>query len=103
MDIDVTHDTWSINDVTSVYTHLSTRGYQYGPSFRNMQSLRGTTSTSCSCKFVPILVAINDLSCYHLLHPTLMDAFLHPLLAMLPGVDTTFIPVSIQKFVITNK
>ncbi|CAF1440359.1 unnamed protein product, partial [Adineta steineri] len=47
---------------------------------------------------------INDLSSYYLLHPSLLDACLHPLLALIPGSDTTFLPVSIQKFVSnTNK
>ncbi|CAF4118427.1 unnamed protein product, partial [Adineta steineri] len=72
--------TWSTHDASSVYSHLSTRGYQYGP------------------------FKINDLSSYYLLHPSLLDACLHPLLALLPGNDTTFLPISIQKFVSsTNK
>ncbi|CAF4200808.1 unnamed protein product, partial [Adineta steineri] len=50
------------------------------------------------------LSKINDLSSYYLLHPSLLDACLHPLLALLPGNDTTFLPISIQKFISsTNK
>ncbi|CAF1458948.1 unnamed protein product [Adineta steineri] len=97
-----TYNTWSTTDATSIYTHLSTRGYQYGPFFQNIQSLCGTTST------VIAQIQSNpdttiDLSCYHLLHPTILDNVLQPLLVLLPGVDTSFLPVSIQKFVITNK
>ncbi|CAF0931497.1 unnamed protein product [Adineta steineri] len=93
-----TYNVWSTTDVNSVYTHLSTRGYQYGPSFRNIRSLCGTTST-VTAQIDSNLDPIIDLSCYHLLHPTVLDTFLHPSLLLLPGVDTTFLPVSIHKFV----
>ncbi|CAF4065132.1 unnamed protein product, partial [Adineta steineri] len=97
-----TYNTWFTTDATSIYTHLSTRGYQYGPSFRNIQSLCGTTSTVIA-QIHSNLDAITDLSCYHLLHPTILDNFLQPLLVLLPGVDTTFLPVNINNFVVTNK
>ncbi|UJR06874.1 hypothetical protein I4U23_011163 [Adineta vaga] len=90
--------TWSTHDITSIYTHLSTRGYQYGPSFQNMRSLQGTTSTVVA-KISSDSTLINDLHCYNLYHPTLLDACLHPCLTLLPGIDTTFIPVSIEKFI----
>ncbi|CAF1490041.1 unnamed protein product [Adineta steineri] len=93
-----TYNTWSTTDATSIYTHLSTRGYQYGPFFQNIQSLCGTTSTVIA-QIDSNLDPIIDLSCYHLLHPTVLDTFLHPSLLLLPGVDTTFLPVSIHKFV----
>ncbi|CAF0803239.1 unnamed protein product [Adineta steineri] len=97
-----TYNTWFTTDATSIYTHLSTRGYQYGPSFQNIQSLCSTTSTVIA-QIQSNPDTITDLSCYHLLHPTILDNFLQPLLVLLPGVDTTFLPVSINKFVVTNK
>ncbi|CAF4052022.1 unnamed protein product, partial [Adineta steineri] len=64
---------------------------------------QGTTSTVIA-QVSSDLSKINDLSSYYLLHPSLLDACLHPLLALLPGNDTTFLPISIQKFVSsTNK
>ncbi|CAF4039097.1 unnamed protein product, partial [Adineta steineri] len=97
-----TYNTWSTSDVTSIYTHLSTRGYQYGPSFQNIQSLCGTTSTVIA-QIRNNLDPIIDLSCYHLLHPSLLDTTLHPPLVLLPGANTTFLPVSIHKFVAMNQ
>ncbi|CAF1169580.1 unnamed protein product [Adineta steineri] len=102
LNIDTTHYTWSTHDMTNVYNHLSTRGYQYGSSFQNIQSLQGTAS-SVVAQLSNNVSAINDLSSYHLLHPTSMDACLHPLLTLLPGFDTTFIPVSVQKIVNKGK
>ncbi|CAF3616502.1 unnamed protein product [Rotaria socialis] len=95
-------DTWSTHDLASVYTHLAARGYQYGPAFRRVQSLRGTTSTVVA-ELDSDLSSISDLSSYQLFHPTLLDSSFHPLLALLPGFDSTFIPISIQKFVSTGK
>ncbi|CAF1444101.1 unnamed protein product [Adineta steineri] len=63
-----------------------------------MNFLQGTTSTVIA-QVSSGLNKINDLSSYYLLHPSLLDACLHPLLALLPGTDTTFLPISIQKFV----
>ncbi|CAF0842283.1 unnamed protein product [Adineta steineri] len=96
------YNTWSTTDATSIYTHLSTRGYQYGPSFRNIRSLCGTTSTVIA-QIHTNLDAIIDLSSYHLLHPSLLDSSMQPPLTLLPGADTTFIPVSIHKFIATSK
>ncbi|CAF4425294.1 unnamed protein product, partial [Adineta steineri] len=73
--------TWSTHDASSVYSHLSTRGYQYGPLFQNMNFLQGTTSTVIA-QVSSDLSKINDLSSYYLLHPSLLDACLHPLLAL---------------------
>ncbi|CAF4323548.1 unnamed protein product [Adineta steineri] len=67
-----------------------------------MQSLHGTTS-SVVAQLTNDLSTINDLSSYRLFHPTLMDACLHPLLTLLPGFDTTFIPVSAQKIINKGK
>ncbi|CAF3866320.1 unnamed protein product [Adineta steineri] len=97
-----TYNTRSTTDATSIYTHLSTRGYQYGPSFRNIQSLCGTTSTVIA-QIQSKLDSIIDLSSYHLLHPTILDNFLQPLLVLLSGVDFTALSVSVHKFVATNR
>ncbi|CAF3924762.1 unnamed protein product [Adineta steineri] len=102
LNIDTTHYTWSTHDMTNVYNHLLTRGYQYGSSFQKMQSLHGT-ATSVVAQLTNDLSAINDLSSYRLLHPTLMDACLHPILTLIPGFDTTFIPVGVQKIVNIGK
>ncbi|CAF1086081.1 unnamed protein product [Adineta steineri] len=98
----LTYNTWSTTDTTSIYTHLSSRGYQYGPSFQNIQSLCGTTSTIIA-QIHGNLDSIIDLSSYHLLHPTILNTFLQPPVVLLPGTDTTFLPVSIHKFVATSK
>ncbi|CAF0930134.1 unnamed protein product [Adineta steineri] len=98
----MTCNKWSTNDITNIYSYLAMRGYQYGSSFQNVQSLRGTT-TEIVAKIGSNLNAINDLSCYHLIHPTLLDACLHPLLTLLPGIDTTYIPVGIEKFISTSR
>ncbi|CAF1362467.1 unnamed protein product [Adineta steineri] len=97
-----TYNIWSATDATSIYTHLSTRGYQYGSSSRNIQSLCGTTSTVID-QIHSNVDAIIDLSYYHLLHPIILDMFLQPSVLLLPGVDFPVLPVSIQKFVATNK
>lgn len=90
-------ETWSTNDSVSVYAHLSTRGYQYGTYFQLMKSLHGTSST-VSAQIDKSLNDVEDIGCYSMLHPTVMDACFHPLLALLPGVGPPFLPVSIQKF-----
>ncbi|CAF4039909.1 unnamed protein product [Adineta steineri] len=97
-----TDNTWSTSDVTSIYTHLSTRGYQYEPSFRNIRSLCDTTSTVIAQIHTNIDAIIN-LSSYHLLYPSLLDSFMQLPLTLLPGADTTFIPVSIHKFIAMSK
>lgn len=90
-------ETWSTNDSASVYAHLSTRGYQYGTYFQLMKSLHGTSSM-VTAQIDSSLKNIEDIGCYSMLHPTMMDACFHPLLALLPGAETTFLPVSIKKF-----
>ncbi|CAF1036440.1 unnamed protein product [Adineta steineri] len=96
-----TYTTWLTADANSIYTHLSIRGYQYGPSVRNIKSLCGTTSTIVA-HIQSNLDAITDLSSYHLLHPSLLGTFVQPPLVLLPGTDTTFVPVSIHKFIATS-
>ncbi|CAF1453353.1 unnamed protein product, partial [Adineta steineri] len=93
------NNTWSTQDITSAYAHLSTRGYQYGSCFQKIKTLRGTTTTVIS----QLSNDNNDCSSYYLLHPSVMDSSLHPFLVLLPGVETTFLPVRIQKFIYSTK
>ncbi|CAF1449129.1 unnamed protein product [Adineta steineri] len=92
-------DTWATQDITSAYEHLSTRAYQYGSSFENMKTLRGTSITVIS----ELSNDDNDSSSYYLLHPSVMDSSFHPFLVILPGIETTFLPVRIQKFIYSSK
>ncbi|CAF0969670.1 unnamed protein product [Adineta steineri] len=92
LNIDTTHYTWSTHDMTNVYNHLSTRGYQYGSSFQKMQSLHGTAS-SVVTQLSNDLSLINDLSSYRLLHR---------MLTLIPGFDKTFIPISAQKMIVNK-
>ncbi|CAF3874499.1 unnamed protein product [Adineta steineri] len=96
------YNPWSTTDAAGIYTHLSTRGYQYEPSFRNIRSLCDTTSTVIAQIHTNIDAIIN-LSSYHLLYPSLLDSFMQLPLTLLPGADTTFIPVSIHKFIAMSK
>ncbi|CAF3733139.1 unnamed protein product, partial [Adineta steineri] len=90
------NDTWSTQDIASAYAHLSTRGYQYGSSFQKIKTLRGTSTTAIS-----ELSNDDDTDCssFYLLHPSVMDSAFHPFLVLLPGIETTFLPVRIQKFI----
>ncbi|CAF1329463.1 unnamed protein product, partial [Adineta steineri] len=96
-------DTWSTQDMTSAYAHLSTRGYQYGSSFQKMKTLRGTTNTAISELSNELDDNNNNNNDYYLLHPSVMDATFHPYLVILPGIETTFLPVRIQKFIYSSK
>ncbi|CAF4102257.1 unnamed protein product, partial [Adineta steineri] len=94
------NDTWSTQDIASAYAHLSTRGYQYGSSFQKIKTLRGTSTTAIS-----ELSNDDDTDCssFYLLHPSVMDSAFHPFLVLLPGIETTFLPVRIQKFIYSCK
>ncbi|CAF1285376.1 unnamed protein product [Adineta ricciae] len=99
--INLTSQTWSTNEPRDVYLHLLTRGYQYGNSFQNVQSLRGTT-TNVTAQ-INNSDEINNISSYYLTHPSILDTCFHPILALLPDNETTFLPISIQKFIVQNK
>ncbi|UJR06588.1 hypothetical protein I4U23_010872 [Adineta vaga] len=101
--VNLTHNIWSTNEPINIYTHLSTRGYQYGSLFQNIESLHGTTSKVNAIINHKNSNEINNLSSYYLIHPSLLDACLHPLLALLPDNETTFLPISIDKFITQNK
>ncbi|CAF3862612.1 unnamed protein product [Adineta steineri] len=83
-------DRWTIQDITSAYAHLSTRDCQYGSSFENLKTLRGTSTTIIS----QLSNDNKNCSSYYLFHPYLV---------VLTGIETTFRPVRIQKFIYSNK
>ncbi|CAF4165644.1 unnamed protein product, partial [Adineta steineri] len=97
--INTINDTWTTQDITSAYAHLSTRGYQYGSNFQKIKTLRGTSSTVIS----ELSNDDNDCSSFYLFHPFVMDSAFHPFLVILPGIETTFLPVHIQKFTYSSK
>ncbi|CAF1059333.1 unnamed protein product [Adineta steineri] len=97
--LETINDTWSTQDITSAYAHFSTRGYQYGSSFQKIKTLRGTSTSVIS----ELSNDDNDSSSYYLLHPSIMDSASHPFLVILPGIETTFLPVRIQKFIYSSK
>ncbi|CAF4065079.1 unnamed protein product [Adineta steineri] len=75
-------DRWTIQDIR--------RAYQYETSFEKFKTLRGISTTIIS------ELSNNDKNCssYYLLRPYLV---------LLPGIETTFLPVHIQKFIYSNK
>ncbi|CAF1107681.1 unnamed protein product [Adineta steineri] len=76
-------DRWTIQDITSAY--------QYGSSFqKTIKTLRGTSTTIIS----QLSNDNNDYSSYYLLHLYQVR---------LPGVETTFLPVRILKFIYSSK
>ncbi|CAF4121950.1 unnamed protein product, partial [Adineta steineri] len=72
------NDTWSTQDIASAYAHLSTR-------------VISELSNDDNC------------SSFYLLHPSVMDSAFHLYLVLLPGIETTFLPVRIQKFIYSSK
>ncbi|CAF0775016.1 unnamed protein product [Adineta steineri] len=100
--INTIDDTWTTQDITSAYAHLSTRGYQYGSSFQKIKTLRGTSTTVIS-ELSNEHDDNNGCSSFYLLHPSVMDSSFHPFLVILPGIETTFLPVRIQKFIYSSK
>ncbi|CAF4005544.1 unnamed protein product [Adineta steineri] len=83
-------DRWTIQDIRSAYEHLSTRAYQYGSSFQKIKTLHGTSTTVIS----QLSNDNNNCSSYYLLYPYLV---------LLPGIETTFLPVRILKFIYSSK
>ncbi|CAF1153082.1 unnamed protein product [Adineta steineri] len=77
-----TPDTWTTQDIISAY--------RYGSSFEKIKILHGTSSIIIS----ELSNDNNNCSSYYLLHPYLV---------ILPGAETTFHPVRIQKFIYSNK
>ncbi|CAF1173459.1 unnamed protein product [Adineta steineri] len=69
--------------------------------FKKIKTLRGTSTTVIS--ELSNDHDDNDSLSFYLLHPSIMDSSLHPFLVLLPGIDTTFLPVRIQKFIYSSK
>ncbi|CAF0960689.1 unnamed protein product [Adineta steineri] len=82
--------TLHVQDISSAYVHPSTRGYQYESSVKKIKTLHGTSITIIS----QLSNDNNNCSSYNLLHPYVV---------LLPGAETTFLPVRIQKFIYSNK
>ncbi|UJR18966.1 hypothetical protein I4U23_022095 [Adineta vaga] len=98
-DVPIDRDLCSTLEPDNVYKHLMSRGYQYGSLFRLIQSLHNTQSIvegEIDCT----IASQDNVPVYNLIHPAVLDACLHPALAILPGISTTFIPVSINKITI---
>ncbi|CAF1440061.1 unnamed protein product [Adineta steineri] len=82
--------TLHVQDIPSAYAHLSTRDYQYGTSFKKIKTLHGTSTTVIS------ELSNDDNNC-------LSYYLLYPYLALVPGIETTFLPVRIQIFIYSSK
>ncbi|CAF4012641.1 unnamed protein product [Adineta steineri] len=81
---------YSLNKFT-LHAQDITSAYQYGSSFqKTIKTLRGTSATIIS----QLLNDNNNCSSYYLLHPYLV---------ILPGVETTFLPVRILKSIYSSK
>ncbi|CAF1068403.1 unnamed protein product [Adineta ricciae] len=102
IDAVVARDSYAELDPANIYAHLSLRGYQYGPSFRLVQSLRATRSI-VEAQLDSSIFTQENLPSYHLIHPAVIDACLHPILAIIPGTSTTLLPVAIEKVTIAGE
>ncbi|CAF1321467.1 unnamed protein product [Adineta steineri] len=81
---------YSLNKFT-LHAQDITSAYQYGSSFqKTIKTLRGTSTTIIS----QLSNDNNNCSSYYLLHPYLV---------LLPGVETTFLPVRILKSIYSSK
>ncbi|CAF1142446.1 unnamed protein product [Adineta steineri] len=81
---------YSLNEFT-LHAHDITSAYQYGSSFqKTIKTLRGTSTTIIS----QLSNNNNNCSSYY---------FLHPYLVLLLGIETTFLPVSLQEFIYSSK
>ncbi|CAF1578211.1 unnamed protein product [Adineta steineri] len=80
---------YSLNKFT-IHAQNITSAYQYETSFEKIKTLRGTSTTVIS----QLSNDDNNCSSYYLLHPYLV---------ILPGVETTFLPVRIQKVIYSSK
>ncbi|CAF4515309.1 unnamed protein product, partial [Rotaria sp. Silwood2] len=87
---------WYNLDVPNLYSHFSTRGYQYGPNFRVMTSVKSTNS-QITGRVAPANDEQNDKR-YHL-HPLVIDGCFHTFLSIIPGIET-FLPVAIEKMIV---
>ncbi|CAF4135304.1 unnamed protein product, partial [Adineta steineri] len=75
-------DTWTTQDITNAY--------QYGSSFEKLKTLHGISTTIIS----QLSNDNNNCSSSYLLHSFLV---------LLPGIETTFLPVSLQEFIYSSR
>ncbi|CAF1055301.1 unnamed protein product [Rotaria sordida] len=87
---------WYNLDISNLYAHLSTRGYEYGSNFRIATSVK-TTNSKVTGRVTPANDEQNDIRYY--LHPLVIDGCFHTFLSIIPGIET-FLPVAIDKMII---
>ncbi|CAF3905197.1 unnamed protein product [Rotaria sordida] len=87
---------WYNLDVSNLYAHLSTRGYEYGSNFRVATSVK-TTNSKVTGRVTPANNEQNDIRYY--LHPLIIDGCFHTFLSIVPGIET-FLPVAINKMIV---
>ncbi|MGW7260544.1 SDR family NAD(P)-dependent oxidoreductase, partial [Streptomyces sp. NPDC054834] len=77
-------------DLTGLYDRLSDHGYHYGPAFQNLTHLAQDPTTGTLYATVTLPDTLTPTG--HTLHPALLDAALHALLATSTDPTTTLIP-----------
>ncbi|CAF3339351.1 unnamed protein product, partial [Rotaria sp. Silwood2] len=87
---------WYDLNIPNLYDHLFTRGYQYGPSFKMVTSVK-TTNSEVTGRVTLVNDEQNDIR-YHL-HPLIIDSCFHTFLSIVPGIET-FLPVAIDKMIV---
>ncbi|CAF1596340.1 unnamed protein product, partial [Adineta ricciae] len=96
-----TSEIWSADTSSAIYAHLSNSGYQYGSSFRLVETLHGMKSV-IKARINNDKVEPADSEQYMILHPTTLDSCLHPLFFLLPDIQATLLPKSIQKLTVSK-
>ncbi|MEU6558011.1 acyltransferase domain-containing protein, partial [Streptomyces sp. NPDC046915] len=77
-------------DLTGLYDRLADHGYDYGPTFQNLTHLTKDPATGTLYATVTLPDTLTPTG--HTLHPALLDAALHALLATNTDPTTTLIP-----------
>ncbi|MEU6557970.1 SDR family NAD(P)-dependent oxidoreductase, partial [Streptomyces sp. NPDC046915] len=77
-------------DLTGLYDRLADHGYDYGPTFQNLTHLTKDPATGTLHATVTLPDTLTPTG--HTLHPALLDAALHALLATNTDPTTTLIP-----------
>ncbi|WP_189269712.1 type I polyketide synthase, partial [Streptomyces fuscichromogenes] len=77
-------------DLTHLYDRLTDHHYTYGPAFHNLTHLTHNPATGQLHATLTLPDTLNPTG--HTLHPALLDAALHALLATTPDLTTTLIP-----------
>ncbi len=80
-------------DVAAFYEDLSRRGLHYGPTFRPTREIH--TGENCYLLKLDASATLEDET--HLLHPTLFDAAIQPIL-FCSGMKGLFVPFSVEQF-----